>query len=130
MKSIQAYAVPLAGAAVGGVIGFFLFGWILSTGFYALALPGALVGIGAGVCKNKSFVVAVVCGVAALLLQLFCQFHNFTWPEDSSLGYFVSHIFQMSPITLLMIAAGTAMGFWFAMPRGGWRAADFQSTRS
>jgi hypothetical protein len=125
MKSIQAYAVPLAGAAIGGVIGYFLFAWLLSSGFYAMVLPGALIGFGASVGKNKSIAIAVVCGVAALALCVWMEWHFFPFNADDSFGYFVAHIHKLSPVTLLMMVAGTAMGFWFALPRGGRRAASF-----
>ena len=32
--------------------------------------------------------------------------------RDGSLGYFVTHIHQLKPITLIMIAAGAFIGFW------------------
>jgi hypothetical protein len=39
--------VALAAAFGGAVAGHFLFLWIARQGFYALALPGALAGLGA-----------------------------------------------------------------------------------
>ena len=40
--------LALAGAVIGGVLGYFGFLLLVEQGFYALALPGALAGIAAG----------------------------------------------------------------------------------
>ena len=42
----------LIGAAVGGAVGYFAFGWLVSQGFYAVALPGVLLGIGLGLQRE------------------------------------------------------------------------------
>ncbi len=56
----------LAGAIVGGVLGHFLFVWLVSQGFYAMILPGGLVGIGAGLARHGKLYLAVICGLIAL----------------------------------------------------------------
>ena len=38
----------LVGAAIGGVLGFYTFGWLEDHGFYGLAIPGAFLGLGCG----------------------------------------------------------------------------------
>src|SRR5262249_44369444 len=53
----------LAGAVAGGVLGYFAFFWVAAQGFYGLIIPGALLGLGAGIAKNRSVVLAVVCGL-------------------------------------------------------------------
>jgi hypothetical protein len=35
----------LVGAVVGGVTGYYAFGWALSQGYYAMVVPGALLGL-------------------------------------------------------------------------------------
>jgi hypothetical protein len=50
----------LLGAAIGGALGYVLFFWIAGQGFYGLALPGGLLGLGAGVFKCRSKMVAAV----------------------------------------------------------------------
>ena len=57
------------GGAVGGVVGYLLFRWLLTKGFYALVMPGALLGLGAGLAtRGKSLTLArkipLVCGMA------------------------------------------------------------------
>ena len=109
-------AIGLAGAAVGGVIGYFAAVWIVHQGFYAMMIPGALLGWGGGVLvKNRSVPRAAVCGVAALALGLFTDWRVERFTADASLSYYLAHIHQLQPITLLMIAAGGAFGFWFSL---------------
>ena len=51
--------LTLCGAVAGGILGYFAFGWLLGQGFYALMLPGGLLGLGAGLAKNRSVLLAV-----------------------------------------------------------------------
>jgi hypothetical protein len=104
--------LALLGAAAGGALGYFAFFWIWDHGFYALALPGALVGLGAGFVMNRSIWVAVVCGFGALALGLCTEYRRAPFIADDSLGYFLSHVHTLSPVTLLMIALGAFIAFW------------------
>lgn len=91
---------------------------LAAQGLYGLALPGGLPGSGAGVFKTRSKVVPAVCGLLALALGLFTEWHFAPFVADTGLGYFVSHIHQLRPITLIMIAVGTLIGFWIPFRRG------------
>lgn len=102
----------LGGAVLGGVVGYFGFFWLAHQGFYAMILPGGLVGLGAGMGRGRSVVVSVVCGVGALALGLFTEWRFAPFMADGSLGYFLSHAQNLQPITLIMIAAGGFLGFW------------------
>ena len=112
MKAIQSNAPALIGAAVGGVIGYFVFFWVATTGFYGLAIPGGLLGIGAAIVKTKSIPLAIVCGLAALTLGFYTEWKFAPFTDDASLGYFIAHVYQLRPITLIMIAVGAAVGFY------------------
>ena len=103
----------LVGAAIGGAIGYFVFFWIKRQGFYALALPGGLLGLGAGWTKNRSKSLAVVCGLAAFVLGLVTewQFDGFV-RDDSFANFLRHHLSDREPITWLMIILGAAIGFW------------------
>ena len=101
----------LAGAIAGGVLGYFACFWLASQGFYALALPGGLLGLGAGLGKSRSVVPAVLCGLAAVGLGLFTDWRFFPFAKDDSLQFYLLHIHDLSPVTLLMIAIGGAIGF-------------------
>lgn len=110
-------ALVFGGAVVGGLAGHFAFGWLLSQGFYGLVLPGGLLGMGAGLAQCRSRWPSVVCGVLALLLGFVTQWRFSPFKVDASFGYFLSHVHQLKPITWLMIAAGTAIGFWVPFRR-------------
>jgi hypothetical protein len=109
--------LAIAGAIVGGAIGLWVFGWLLDQGLYGLVLPGGLLGIGAGFVKNRSIFVAVACGIAALGLGIVAEWHHFPFAADEGLGFFVGHIFDLQPATLLMIGLGAAIGFWVPFRR-------------
>ena len=108
--------LALLGAVIGGVLGHFIFFWIARQGFYGLIIPGALLGFGAGICRTNSKYVSIVCGVLALALGFFTEWRFAPFVKDGSLGYFLSHITELKPITLIMIAAGGFLGFW--IPEG------------
>jgi hypothetical protein len=103
--------LALLAAIVGAVVGYLAFRWIAQQGFYALILPGALVGIAAGLGRSRSIPVYVACGVLALGVGLFAEWRFAPFGKDASLVYFLTHLHQLRPITWLMIAAGGVLGF-------------------
>jgi hypothetical protein len=106
----------VAGALVGGVVGYTAFIWIARQGFYALMLPGALVGIGASLLvSNRSVLRGVLCGLFAVGLGFFAEWRFAPFIKDHSLGYFLAHVADLQPITLLMIVAGGVFGYWLAL---------------
>ncbi len=115
--SMKQTLLILCGAVAGGVIGYFVFFWIAAQGFYGLALPGGMIGLGAGIGKNRSILIAVFCGLAATALGLFTEWRYAPFITDESLGYFVRHFYELSPITLIMILFGGLVGFWVPFRR-------------
>jgi hypothetical protein len=109
--------IALAGALVGGAIGYFAFFWIAGQGFYGLILPGGLLGLGAGIVKNRARWVAVVCGVLAVGLGLFTEWQFAPFVKDKSFTYFLAHIYELKPLTLLLIAVGGAIAFYVPFRR-------------
>ncbi|MBI5757255.1 MAG: hypothetical protein HZA46_01910 [Planctomycetales bacterium] len=107
----------LAGAVVGGVLGYFAFFWMRRRGFYGLILPGGLLGLGAGVAQNRSTRLAVVCGLLATALGLFTEWQYAPFRKDDSLSYFLLHVHELEPVTLMMVAVGGVMGFWIPYRR-------------
>ncbi len=63
----------LIGAVAGALVGYFAFRWIARQGFYALVLPGGLLGIGAGLFRNKSNVLCIACGLMGLALGFLAE---------------------------------------------------------
>jgi hypothetical protein len=109
--------IAIAGAVIGGIVGHFVFGWILTKGYYGMILPGGLLGLGAGFGKTRSVWLAVAFGVAAVCLGFFTEWRYRPWQKDESLGYFLRHISDLDLVTLGMIAAGGALGFWVPFRR-------------
>ena len=107
----------LLGALVGGLLGYVCFRWLYGQNLYGLMIPGGLLGMGAGVFKTPTKAVSVVCGVMALILGLVVEWSFFPFKADESLGYFVSHFYDLKPVTLIMIALGAAIGFWIPFRR-------------
>lgn len=106
----------LVGAAIGGLVGFLAFEWIVDQGLYAMILPGALLGLGAGLlARHESKARGLVCAGAALILGLFAEWHAFPFVADASPGYFLGHLHELKPITWIMIG----LGVFFAYRWGG-----------
>ncbi len=107
----------LLGAVAGGVLGHVVFNWFVDQGFYALVIPGGLVGLGAGIIKPRSSWLAVASGLLALGAGLVTEWRFAPFLADESLPYFLAHLHQLKPITQLMIAIGGVIGFWVPFRR-------------
>jgi hypothetical protein len=125
-SGFRSLLVGILGAGLGGLLGYFAFFWIVRQGFYALMLPGGLVGLGGGLlARDRSPLRAGICGVFALGLGVFTEWRFASFIKDASLGYFLAHLHELRPITLLMIAVGGAFGYWLALGKErGTRSAD------
>jgi hypothetical protein len=112
------WVVPLGCALAGGVAGHFAFLWIARQGFYALILPGALIGFAGGwfvqrPTRGFGLVFGIVCALLALIVGVVSEWRLRPFLADNSFGYFITHLQQLRPITLIMIAIGAAFAFWF-----------------
>jgi hypothetical protein len=108
--------IGIAGAAAGGILGYFAFLWIARQGFYTLMLPGGLVGLGGGLwVRDRSPTRAAICAGLALAVGIFAEWRFAPFIKDESLGYFLTHLHDLRPITLLMIVAGGAFGYWLSL---------------
>lgn len=111
-SEVSALVLGLIGATIGGVLGYLLFAWIVSQGFYAMILPGAALGLGfkLGARRHRASY-GVVCAVLALMLGIFAEWRHFPFVADGSFGYFVTHLQQLKPMTWIMIAIGCVFAF-------------------
>jgi hypothetical protein len=107
------------GAAIGGVVGFYTFGWFWSHGFYGLVIPGAFLGLGCSLmARHTSTARGIACAVAALVLSLFTEWSYSKFIVDPSFQYFVLHVKDLSPITFLMTGVATFIAFWLGRDAG------------
>ena len=118
-RHLMSNLLGLVGAIVGGVLGFYTFGWLYSQGFYGLMIPGAFLGLGCGLlAQHASVPRGIACGVAALILALFTEWEFFPFVADSSLSYFVRHLTDLRPVTGLMAVIGAAIALWVGKDAG------------
>jgi hypothetical protein len=109
--------LTIVGAAVGGAIGFVLFGWLYNQGYYAPVLPGGLLGIGAGFARPNSILVPIACGISALVLGFAAEAYYRPFVADPSFGFFITHLSDLEPVTFLLIGLGTVIAFWIPFSR-------------
>jgi hypothetical protein len=108
------WGLGLLGAVAGGVLGYFAFGWLYQQGFYAMMLPGGLIGIGCGILsRHDSTARGALCGIAALAMGLFTEFSYRYVDEDTFLD-FLKHFSERPKLAPIMILLGAGLSFWFA----------------
>jgi len=118
------------GAIVGGVLGYFVFTWLASQGFYALAVPGALLGLGCAVLMQKnSNLAGILCGLAAVPLSILCEWRAFPFIADRSLGFFVTHLQDLRSMTWIMLILGAAFAYWLGKGRDVYNTRSIRATR-
>lgn len=106
----------IIGAVVGGVVGYFAFLWIVRQGFYALIIPGTCLGLGAGLAVRRRIVpLAMGCGVAGLLLGIVTEWRFAPFKADDSFVFFVAHLHDLKPLTLIMIVLGGFFAYRLAL---------------
>ena len=116
---IVSNTLGLAGAAAGGLAGYFLFSWLLGHGFYAMIVPGGLVGLGCSLmARHPSTPRGLACALGALLLSLTIEWAFFPFVTDDSFGYMLMHLPRKGSVTLLMIGAGVLVAFWMGKDAG------------
>lgn len=109
-------ALGMLGGLVGGVVGYFTFFWAARQGFYAIVLPPALLGLGAGLAaRRRSALLAITAAVTGLALGLFIEWQFSPFVVDQSLAYFITHLHALRPLTLLMIVLGTILSYRLAL---------------
>lgn len=117
--NIPGELLNLLGAVAGGAAGYFAFVWIARQGLYALVIPGAALGFGASLgARHRSQFRAVACAGAALVLALFCEWRIAPFIADDSLRYFLIHLHELRPITLVFSALGSFLAYRLALGFG------------
>jgi hypothetical protein len=99
----------LAGAIVGGIAGYFVFRLLSSRGMFGYAIPGAMVGLGAGLLAGgRSHWLGALCAVAGLCLTIFAEWSVAPFVADQSFQFFVTHVHQLNNFSVK--ASITAVG--------------------
>ena len=112
------HLLGIFGAAVGAALGHVVFLWLVQRGFYAMMLPGALLGLGCGLASQiHSKLLGILCLVAGLALGIFTEWRHAPFVADDSLVFFVSHLLDLQLMTLIMIGLGGACAFWMGTGR-------------
>ena len=112
------WLLAFLGGTVGAVAGAGIFHVLLGRGYYALAMPGALLGLGAGYAiRRQSHLVGAVCGLAASALGVLLEWHYRPFVADGSLAFFLRHLSELREMTWVMIVAGAAFAYWFGRGR-------------
>jgi hypothetical protein len=107
------------GAVVGGALGFYIFRWFYSYGFYGLMIPGGLLGAGCGLlARHPSQIRGVVCGIAAASFELFTEWWFRPFKADESISYFLAHLSSLTSTTWVMVVVGAIIAYWLAREAG------------
>ena len=118
---LVSHGLGLIGAIAGGALGYFGFGWFYQHGFYAMIMPGAILGLGCGMlARHPSTMRGVACALGAVALSLFTEWHYFPFIADDSLPYFLAHVQVVDPVHLLMMGVGAAIAYWVGKDAGYW----------
>jgi hypothetical protein len=110
----------IAGGIVGGVVGFFVFQWLARRGLYGMMIPGAAVGLGAGLAaRGRSQALGILCLIAAVCLAVVAEWHRAPFKNDPSLIYFLTHLHRLDnlPVKAIMGAVGAAFAYWLGQGR-------------
>lgn len=118
-RMILSNILGLIGAVAGGVLGYYLFLWMIDQEFYGLMIPGALLGLGCGLLSGHvSHVRGLACAVAAVFLGMFSEWHFRWFKDDESFGYLITHFHQKTPLTIVMLVAGAFFAYWLGKDAG------------
>jgi len=107
----------LVGAAIGGVLGFFTYRWILSHGMIGGMIPGAFLGLGCNIlARHPSWARGAFCGIAGLVLG-FCTdwYTNLT---TDTFWMYLQNLKDVNQVVLLTILLGAAIAFWLGKDAG------------
>ncbi len=65
--------------------------------------------------QRRSLPLAAVCGALALALGIFSEWRAFPFVADDSFGYFLAHLHQLRPVSMVMIGLGAVFGMYLAL---------------
>jgi uncharacterized membrane protein YvlD (DUF360 family) len=108
----------IVGAVIGAVLGYFAFRALIKAGLYGVMIPGAMLGLGAGLAaRGTSQVLGILCALAAVALTVYAEWSIFPFIKDDSLAYFVTHVHELPAMKLVMMGLGALAAYWFGQGR-------------
>ena len=109
----------LAGAAIGGAMGYGLYLWLLRQGLYALVLPGAGVGLGCHLASlDRSKTRGVLMAVVAIALGLVADWR--TMMKVAPFVDFLQGLPHRVPWVWVMLGLGGVLGYWWGREASPW----------
>lgn len=124
MPDLLSNVLGLVGGVIGGVVGVVVFVWIVGQGFYAPFVVGGLVGLGClAMSRHPSWGRGIACGVVALALEIYAEWHEFPFVADRGFRYFLQHLNDLRSLTWVLMLLGAALAVWLGRDyrRGGVR---------
>ena len=108
------WARGIGGAIVGGLLGYLLFKWLLTMGFYAGMVPGGFIGAGFGMAAGRKmgWTAAILCGLAGLMFGSWADAAT-NDPAQNLLEYFGQY-HLVPDMNKILIALGALASGWFA----------------
>ncbi len=117
-QETMAYPLACLGALLGAALGAGATRMAMYAGLYAIMVVGVLTGLGAiTLSRRGGWGVAIIAVIVALSASLCTEWWCFPFDADDSLGYFVRHIGDLPPFSLLMHAIGAAAAGFIAWRR-------------
>jgi hypothetical protein len=105
----------LIGATAGAFAGYHAFAWFHSQGFYAIVVPGALIGLGFGYASGtRSKGLGAICAGLAVAFSLFVEWR---FVVHGDIEVFLNNLQHLSGVTWLMILLGTWCAYSYGMGR-------------
>lgn len=118
-SSPMPFLLGIVGAAVGAILGGFLFQLALTQGIYMLALPGAIIGLACGYASRiRSVPLAAICGCIAACLGVYLQWKHFDFVDgEDTILYLIQNAHRLPVSTLFMYVLGVVFAAWFGLGR-------------
>ncbi len=106
----------LIGGVAGGIVGFFVCKWLATQGFYAVVIPGAMVGLGFGLAARKRHqAFGLICAVLGLFAGLITQWKVYS--NEPSFWKLVGELKDYSIVTWVLLGLGVVMAYSFGLGR-------------
>ncbi len=106
------------GAVIGAALGYAVFWGLAKLNIAAIIVPGALTGaVASRMSGRPSVEVGVIAAVVGAIATILSEWSLFPFVKDGSLTFFIAHLHELRPATLLLGAAGIFCAFYYGRGR-------------